>query len=145
MSFENVKGVKITQWTATIPGNKTKELDKKIPLEYELPRSEYTIKLRLGNVMTGALMNIALVDKNGNRYPKYRYELKGKEIVGYMAGNLKNKGYMQSFYIDARNNLTPDKMKVRFSIFDEKGQLIGKEEIPFEMKTGGRYLLGHGI
>jgi len=148
MSFEKAEGIKVTQWTATIPGSKRRKLDKKIPLDYKLSRPQYTIKLRLGDSMTGTAFSIALVDKNGNRYPEYRYELKGEHISKNLIATIaSDEGYIHEFYIDytGRENLTPDKMKVRFSIFDEKGQLIGKEALPFEIKTGGRYYEIDGI
>ncbi|MDP2325744.1 MAG: hypothetical protein Q8N51_17190 [Gammaproteobacteria bacterium] len=136
LSFEKADGVEVSRWTETGPDGV--RLNRKIPLEYSIQRSDYTIKLILPDEQNGQAVLIAVLGGDPGTL-----SIKGNYVIELSHGPAKHRNSMYRYDfsppIDARIT------ELRFSVVDSGGNLYGTEVIPFEVMVGGSYISIDGI
>ena len=136
LSFEKVEGAEVLRWLDS--GSAGVRLNRKIPLEYKIQRSEYTIRLILPDEQNGQAVLIAVLGEDSSGL-----SIKGDYIVELTYGPAKNRDsvYRYDFSPPVDSSIS----ELRFSVFDGDGKLRGAEVIPFEIKVGGSYISIDGI
>lgn len=136
LSFEKAEGVEVMRWLDAGPAGV--RLNRKIPLEYEIQRSEYTIKLILPDEQHGQAVLIAVLDDNSSSLA-----IKGDYIIELTYGPAKNRDPMYRY--DFSPPVDSSTSELRFSVFDSERKLESTEVIPFEIMVGGSYISIDGI
>lgn len=133
LSFENAKGAKVIKWMNTPPRGVT--LTAKVPREYEIRRPDYTIKILRSNELYSKTIYVAIV---GGIVPE-GYSIKGINIK--FRHTIENGETVYGFTPGMCVSSSPSDCKptteLRFSVFNEHGESVRKETIPFEVKDGG--------
>lgn len=133
LSFEEADGARVIAWMDDKP--KGVILDNKVPLEYELRRPFYIIKIRLTDEKNGQLAYLTARDSGGENY-----SIKGQFIIDLIA-NAKYPGYRYYFFPPHRLP-TSD---LQFTLFNKEGAEVATETIPFNVKVGGTVLEFDGL
>ena len=136
LSFEKAEGVKVIRWVDD--GIDGVRLNQKIPLEYEIQRDEYLIKLILPDERYGKEVLIAVLGNDSSSLP-----IKGDYITELTYGPAKNRDSIYRYFFSPPWRLVIGRLQ--FSVFDNEGKQISTEVIPFEVKVGGTFIEIDGI
>lgn len=106
------------------------KLNQRVPLEYQLVRTRYVIKLRLPDEQSG---QAALISVSGDHSESYKVE--GPYVIALKA----SRRYPEYAYYFLPPSPLP-MSSLRFSVFDQKGHLIAQEKLAFSSRVGGTVL-----
>lgn len=134
LSLASYPDAKIVRWMEKAPP--MVYFADAVPLEYEIVRQHYVLRLRLPDEANGRSFRIAIVEKSDRSYT-----IQGPDIIAYDGPNRRYPGY--EFFFAPPPDIP--KKTLRFSVFDETGKLIAHENIPFEVRKSGKVLEIDGL
>lgn len=132
LSFEKVMNARVVKWVEEGVGGI--KLKMKIPIEYEIPRDNYTIKVTLPKSRTGASVILNVIGKTSSQY-----YIEGDSIYGPKKQEELPYRY---FYISPRNTQAGE---IVFSVKDSNGKIVAKEVLKYDVIVAGSYVDIDGI
>ncbi len=128
ISFEESPGSIVVE-ASREPSRRVKSVTP-IPVEYKFDRKNYILRVRLDQNYALKRISIGAYNIQGESLV-----LKGKEVRGPVDSSIKKDfGYRYDYFYD----WSPGKKKtLEFTVMNRKGELVGKEQIPFKIRSSG--------
>jgi len=124
-----------------------------IPLAYQIDRNGYSLKFEVAKDSPLPVMLVSVRDKSNDLSLRPRQEIVSRSPKGWRCSNfypLSNdrvygnwsdddwKGGLRFYWLETCNTEhTP--MYISFDVLDEQGKVLSNEDIPFKLKSNGRY------